>query len=63
MTSFLDAARHPEFWRYFALLLVGSVVVLGPAIYLAVVFERARRREAALDRIAAETRGQFRRVK
>jgi hypothetical protein len=61
--TFVEAARHPEFWRHLATLTALSIAWLLPAMYLAFVFHRMRARQAALDRIAAETRGQFRRVK
>lgn len=61
--TFLDAVRLPEFWTRFAWLLMLSGVWLGTAVFVGAVFERLRRRQNALDRIAAEARAHIRRVK
>lgn len=61
--NFLQAAQMPEFWQRCAWLLLLSGLWLVTAVYVGFVFERMRRRQATLDRIAMETRAQMRRVK
>jgi hypothetical protein len=59
--TFLEAARQPEFWRYVWTVGAACAVCLVTAVCCGVVLSRAHRRAAALDRIAAEARGQYRR--